>query len=640
MDATLSPELLTLRSVVSGRYTVEQEIGRGGMGIVFRARELALDRLVAIKLLPPALAIHDELRERFLREARTAASLAHPHIVPIHSVESQDEAVFFVMAYVDGETLTTRVRRAGALSPPEVGRIIQQVARALGYAHDRGVIHRDVKPDNILIEHGTARTYVTDFGIARLSDGRALTREGIVLGTAQFMSPEQAAGERIDGRTDVYALGVVAYFALTGRLPFDGPTVQATLAMHLTQPPPPLSTNGEELPRVLVDVVNRCLAKEPSARFQTAEELVEALDALVVPAAEIAPLVRNWLRVAEQWLVVAWVLGINAALLAILQPHLTGLVALLAAASMFGLSFDLVARTRQLLREGFTHEDIRFASLLERHFRERELQSLLGDVAARARRQKVVANAIRVAVLGGAVTALLAAVKRFVPGVPAIVIRIGGFAAIGTFTISLALALTSSARVQRSNLLFYSAVWRRWFGKLIFRIAGIGLSRPRGVRDAITFAGLLADVSRTADVRDSETVAAASALFAQLAERAADLLVRERELDRSIAEVGAPVSPERQLSPHAERQPLAAGRVTAPVNELLARRAMGVEQLQVAREQVAQDRAKIQIAADNLRIQLLKIRARAGTIADLRDDLDAARDVLRECQNVQVDSAQ
>jgi len=382
------------------------------------------------------------------------------------------------------------------------------------------------------------------------------------------------------------------------------------------------------------------LAKEPSARFQTAEELVEALDALVVPAAEIAPLVRNWLRVAEQWLVVAWVLGINAALLAILQPHLTGLVALLAAASMFGLSFDLVARTRQLLREGFTHEDIRFASLLERHFRERELQSLLGDVAARARRQKVVANAIRVAVLGGAVTALLAAVKRFVPGVPAIVIRIGGFAAIGTFTISLALALTSSARVQRSNLLFYSAVWRRWFGKLIFRIAGIGLSRPRGVRDAITFAGLLADVSRTAGVRDSETVAAASALFAQLAERAADRLVRERELDRSIAEVGAPVSPERQLSSHAERQPLAAGRVTAPVNELLARRAMGVEQLQMAREQVAQDRAKIQIAADNLRIQLLKIRARAGTIADLRDDLDAARDVLRECQNVQVDSAQ
>jgi serine/threonine-protein kinase len=288
------------------------------MGIVYRARDLALERTVAIKLLPPSLAAHHELRERFLREARTAASFAHPHIVPIHLVEAHDAVVFFVMGYIDGETLSTRVARAGALSPLEVGRIVREVAWALGYAHGRGVVHRDIKPDNILIEHATGRSYVTDFGIARRTGGAGgatLTLEGVVLGTVQFMSPEQAAGETLDGRSDIYALGVVAYFAVTGRLPFDAPTAQATLAMHLTQPPPPILALRADLPPLLVEVVDRCLAKEPAARFQSAEELAEALSALVLPAADIAPLVRNWLRVAEQWLVVVWVLGVSAAVL-------------------------------------------------------------------------------------------------------------------------------------------------------------------------------------------------------------------------------------------------------------------------------------------------------------------------------------
>jgi serine/threonine-protein kinase len=384
MSTAPSKELLTLQTAVAGRYAVDREIGRGGMGIVFRAQDLALERIVAIKLLPPELAVHEDLRERFLREARTAARLAHPHIVPIHIVEAHDDVVFFVMGYVDGETLTSRVQRAGALPPLEVGRIIQEVAWALGYAHGRGVVHRDIKPDNILIEHATARAYVTDFGIARRSDAAALTREGTVLGTAQFMSPEQAAGEAIDGRSDIYSLGVVAYFALTGRYPFDAPTVQATLAMHLTQPPPAIATLRADLPRPLIDVVNRCLEKEPIARFQTAEELAETLNALAVPTADIAPLVRNWLRVAEQWLVVVWVIVINALVIAAMAPQLVGTIALLAAASVSGLSVDLITRTRQLLREGYTHEDIRLASLLERQLRERELQSVLGDAVARA----------------------------------------------------------------------------------------------------------------------------------------------------------------------------------------------------------------------------------------------------------------
>jgi eukaryotic-like serine/threonine-protein kinase len=477
MEAGPSGELVMLQAAVAGRFNVEREIGRGGMAIVYRARDLALERPVAIKLLPKKLAAFDDLRERFIREARTAASLAHPHIVPIHLVEADDDVVFFVMGYIDGETLTTRVRRVGTLPPLEVGRIIQEVAWALGYAHGRKIVHRDIKPDNIMIEHGTARTYVTDFGIARRNDDAAMTREGVVLGTAQFMSPEQASGEALDGRSDIYSLGVVAFFALTGQLPFDAPTVQATLLMHITQPPPQIGTLRADLPGLLVDTVNRCLAKEPGARFQFAEELAEALNVLVVPTAEINPLVRNWLRVAEQWLVVVWVLGINASVLAIAAPAMTAMIVFLAVCGALGLSIDLVSRTRQLLREGYTHEDIRFASLLERQLRERELQSVLGDAAARATRRRTVAAAARVAAVGLAGIIVTSLLKRFVPAVPRVVITVAGYMAIIAFTMGIVLALASSARTQRSNLLYFSAVWRRWFGRWFFRAAGLGVRR-------------------------------------------------------------------------------------------------------------------------------------------------------------------
>jgi len=621
VDAVPSDELLRLQAAVAGRYTVEREIGRGGMGIVYRARDLALERSVAIKLLPPRLAAHDDLRERFLREARTAASLAHPHIVPIHLVEAHDVVVFFVMGYVDGETLSSRVRRAGALPPLEVGRIIQEVAWALGYAHGRGIVHRDIKPDNILIEHATARAYVTDFGIARRDDGAALTREGVVLGTAQFMSPEQAAGEAIDGRSDIYALGVVAYFALTGRLPFDAPTVQATLAMHLTQPPPPIATLRADLPPPLVHAVDRCLAKQPAARFQSAEELAEALNALVTPTADIAPLVRNWLRVAEQWLVVVGVLGINAVLLAVMAPQLTGMIALLAAASLFGLSVDLVVKTRQLLREGYTHEDIRFASLLERQFRERELQSLLGDAAARARRRRTVARAAGVAGLGFVAIVALTMLHRLVPTLPRPLVAVPGVAAIMAFAMGLAVAVTTSARTQRSNLFYYNAVWRRWFGRWLFGMAGIGLGRRRltGSTDVAT---LLANVSDSVRSSDRAPLEEAIVLLAQLEERATDLLSRERQLDRAIAEVGAPP----QLP-----APIAAGGYAAKpaAAALLERRSAGFEQLRTARDETAQGRASVQLAADNLRIQLLRLRTRTGTIGDLQHDLVAARGLLQ-----------
>ena len=227
-DKSLTTRLI---QALGNAFTVEGELGRGGMGVVFNARDERLKRQVAIKVLPPELAFREEIRIRFLREAETAARLSHPHIVPIHSVgESPDGLVYFVMAYVDGESLAARLRRRGRLPPEETRRIMQETADAMGAAHALGIIHRDVKPDNILLEGSRGRVVVTDFGIAKAlssTTGPAtLTATGVAIGTPQYMSPEQAAGDReIDGRSDIYSLGVVAYQMLTGELPFQAPTV-------------------------------------------------------------------------------------------------------------------------------------------------------------------------------------------------------------------------------------------------------------------------------------------------------------------------------------------------------------------------------------------------------------------------------
>src|SRR2546422_4554424 len=224
---------LDFQAALVGRYSLERELGRGGMGVVYLAREVRLDRPVAIKLLPPSKASDPKLRERFLREARTAAKLSHPNIISIHAVEEIGEFVFFAMSYIEGETLTERVRRRGPLAPSEASRVLRDVAWALAYAHGQGVIHRDVKPDNILLESG-GRVLVADFGIASVVAGAGgLTSEEVV-GTPAFMSPEQALGEVVDARSDLYSLGLVGFFALSGTLPFEGEKATEVLAKQVT----------------------------------------------------------------------------------------------------------------------------------------------------------------------------------------------------------------------------------------------------------------------------------------------------------------------------------------------------------------------------------------------------------------------
>ena len=272
--------------VLDSTYELDREIGRGGMGIVYRAKDRRLKRTVAIKLLPPELAFRSEIRSRFLREAETAAQLSHPSIVPIFSVDEKDGLVFFVMAFVDGDTLAKRIHDRGALDPVEVRRILREVGDALAYAHAHGVVHRDIKPDNILLDATSNRPMVTDFGIARaISDGSArLTATGIAIGTPAFMSPEQSAGDRdVDGRSDLYSLGVVAYQMLCGELPFTATNTPALLVKHLSERPVPVDQRASNIPPDLARAVMLCLEKNPDDRFPSAQAFVTALDSGNVP---------------------------------------------------------------------------------------------------------------------------------------------------------------------------------------------------------------------------------------------------------------------------------------------------------------------------------------------------------------------
>ncbi|MEW5918463.1 MAG: serine/threonine-protein kinase, partial [Gemmatimonadota bacterium] len=273
---------------LSSSYDLDREIGRGGMGIVYLARDKRLKRQVAIKLLPPELAFRSEIRTRFLREAETAAQLSHPNIVPIYSVDERDGLVYFVMAYVDGDTVASRLHARGPMPPDEVRNILIQTADALAYAHERGVVHRDIKPDNILIEREDNRVMVTDFGIARAvtegADSR-LTATGMAIGTPAYMSPEQSMGEReIDGRSDLYSLGIVAYQMLTGDLPFTAQSTPALLVKHISERPPPVDERCPEAPPDLTRAVMLLLEKEPANRFPSAEALSNARSTRNVPA--------------------------------------------------------------------------------------------------------------------------------------------------------------------------------------------------------------------------------------------------------------------------------------------------------------------------------------------------------------------
>lgn len=292
-SSPVDPLFLSFQLALAGRYSIDRELGRGGMGVVYLAREVHLDRPVAIKLLPPEKARNPLLRDRFLGEARLAAKLSHPNIIPIHAVDDVGGFVYYVMAYIDGETLSSRVRTRGPLPGSEGARVMREVAWALAHAHSQGLVHRDVKPDNILIELNTGRVLVADFGIAA-AVGEA-SADGIT-GTPEFMSPEQALGQNIDARSDLYGLGVTSFFMFSGRLPFEGATSTEVLAKQVTEAPPQLAALGLTVPRKLATLVDRCLAKKPAQRPESAEALAEQLGLAIEQRRELPAALRAFVK--------------------------------------------------------------------------------------------------------------------------------------------------------------------------------------------------------------------------------------------------------------------------------------------------------------------------------------------------------
>ena len=262
-------------------YRIDSVVGRGGMGVVYRAVELELDRVVALKVIAPELVEDPAVRERFLREARTAAAIEHPNVIPVHAAGQRDGIAYLVMRFVDGHDLRTLVRRDGPPAPARAAALITRVGEALDAIHRAGYVHRDVKPANVLVDRD-GHVYLSDFGLAKqvLTRGGA-TATGQWVGTLDYVAPEQIRGGLVDARTDVYALGGVLAFVLTGRVPFDREADEAKLWAQLSDPPPVPSALRPGLPRELDAVVARAMAKAPDARYPSAGDLARAARAAV-----------------------------------------------------------------------------------------------------------------------------------------------------------------------------------------------------------------------------------------------------------------------------------------------------------------------------------------------------------------------
>jgi hypothetical protein len=616
---------------VAGRYALEHELGRGGMGVVLLARDLSLDRPVALKLLPTLLATQPVLRERFLREARTAAGLSHPHVVPIHAVEEHEGLAFIAMAFVDGETLAERVRRTGPLPPREAARILREVAWALAYAHGRGIVHRDIKPDNIMIERGSGRALVTDFGIARpverSSTTDRLTLEGQLLGTAAFMSPEQAAGEPVDGRSDLYSLGAVGFYVLSGRAPFDEGTIEALLVARFTKAAPPVATARPDVPAALATVIDRCLARQPYDRYPSAEAVAEALaeSSAADGVRDIAPPVRSFLHAAEQTVMMATMITVFTILFGL--PTTRRIVPLLITIA-FGtavLSIDLVRRARELMREGFGADDVRRAFEMERRAHVEEMRQLFDERRTAARR-RTRRRAWTTLAVGIVIRVLLQIVfTRRAPGTPIAPWIIALFVLTDAVNaVSIVVALNASPRSERRFFRVAASLWRRRFTNWYFRLAAIGLGRAADAPAAradrpMASARLLELIPPSVTARFPELRALVERL-----ERDQDALrLRETEVGRALTEAGgAGATPVSAVTPMA-----VAARAAGPPTEhaLHDRRAALLGEMRDALDGVRARRAAIGAALENLRIQLLRVRAGIAAPEDLHEEVEALR---------------
>jgi serine/threonine protein kinase len=626
------PEFVALQQAVAGRYSLERELGRGGMGIVYLARDVALDRPVAIKLLPPALGAKPGLRERFLQEARTAAKLSHPNIVGIHSVEEAAGLVFFVMTFVDGETLGERLRLRGALTPHDAARMIQEVAWALGYAHGRGVVHRDVKPDNVMLERASGRAIVMDFGIAGAAGGAAEA-----FGTAQYVSPEQAAAEPIDGRSDLYSLGVVAFLALTGQLPFDAPDAQGFLAMHVSKPAPGVLSVSPGLPRKLAQAVDRCLAKAPADRFPDGESLAESVTVALEPKRQLPVPVRLWLTKGEEnrmtfvlWYTLAGPpFGAAIGAMSHFLLHVPTTLAVIVGIKAYALTPILLHgtqrwwRLRKLLGQGYSIEDARVAV---RNLVEQRREELTWEYGAEppwwAKLTRLTMHASGWTLLG--VFARIVTMH----GTPGMGLAVASLAASGTLLISAGVqAVRPGKKITRDamaewRLKFWNSRYGKWFEKL----ARIGLKK-RALPAELTYRptemaiGLAADAlfeslpkEQRRELKDLPAVLERLQLDAALMRKTVD------DLNGALAGLGD--------QNDASRSSALAG--DAARAGLEGTRAKLRGDLTTKRDEAARRLASAVASLETVRLSLLRLKAGTGTVSELTADLSAARSLTED----------
>lgn len=569
---------LVFQRALAGHYSLERELGRGGMGVVYLARDVALDRDVAIKLLPPILAAQATFRERFLREARTAARLSHPHIVPIHSVAERDGFVYFVMGYVPGRTLGQRVRDSGPLRPDQAAQVLREVAWALGYSHAQGVVHRDVKPDNILLEEPSGRAMVSDFGIAQVAEADPISGAHRA-GTRGFMSPEQIEGAPLDGRSDLYALGLVGVYALTGGAVAVKEDARAVLGVA---------------PGWLRGALERCLEPNPDHRFATAGELAEALVSRSIATRESPPALRIWLT-RIQPVVIAASMGSLLMLMSTLMigiqvwrgtlaagKILEPLTVLLVTWTVVGLA--RLFETRRVLAAGYDLSDLRSAATLEAAQKREEFAyeaskpTLLGRVA---RRLAIVCM--------GALVGLVALEALGAITIPGPVMNKLGIALALTAAASGVVGILMPGRWMERDLPsdLGARFWPSRFGAWAATLAGIGLGRRPRAADAGHRA--------TEVLLGNELAELYEALPAELRREMGGVPKTIQRLTASAESLRGQVEAARALGQSAERQ---------------------------------QDQLMEAVAAlETLRVGLLRLRAGTVSLEGFTTDLDAVQAV-------------
>ena len=598
MNSPIAPDRLFLefQAAIAGRYSLEREVGRGGMGVVYLAREVRLDRPVAIKLLPPGRAADASLRERFLTEARTAAKLSHPNILPIFAVDEVGEFVFFVMAYVDGETLTQRLHARGPLAASDAARLLREVAWALGYAHERGVVHRDVKPDNILLESGSGRALVADFGIAAAISGATTLSGTEVVGTPEFMSPEQALGEAVDARSDLYALGVVGFLGLSGRLPFEGAKATEVLARQVTEPPPPLASVVAGVPRRLAAAIDRCLAKDPGERPQSGPLFADQLGQILEHRRELPlPLrvfVRRDARLDDPTVLVYPFALLGGSVLAGIVLGAGAAVGTLVLGLTLAPLSALMTRARRLLRAGYDHGDLTlaFKVAIDQDLEERAYSSGLKSAS-------LLEKVLRWVGLVGLGTAVLSIPTFFVDVVPAAWMYFVGMSGAVFSGIP---SLVMMQRRRDVDLAVYARLWKGRIGRWLFKWAKAWLP-ARALPPSLTHRPTELAIGMAADK-----------LFEDLPK---ETRARLRELPDTVRRLEVDAGRMRQRLEDLN-DALDGG---APAPDLVAERDRVQQRL---RDAVA--------ALETIRLNLLRLHAGSGTIERITTDLGLAQEVARE----------